>query len=295
MDYFLELFIIGLSLGSVYALVALGYSIVYGVLKVINFSHGEVYAVGAYCGYVLVAHIGLNFVASFIISAIFCGIFIWIVDIFLFRRVKASATVSLLMLHIGLSVAIRAVLSLIFGEKSLVLRHSVPEFWFDPFLGLQPVLNIHFILFLISAFLFLALFIFFKKTKTGLTIIAVSSNVEHAQALGIKVTTIVTLSYVIGASLAGLIAPLGAALTGLTPQIGFMLGIKAFTASVIGGIGRPIGALWGGVTIGLVESFVGGCFGSSYREYAIILVLALVLFVFPNGILRNSRKLEVNR
>ena len=277
-----DLVLVGLSQGCLYGAVAVGYSVVYGILRVINFSHGEVYASSAYVGYVLIAHQGTGLGTAMICSAVFAALMMWFVESNLLRRVGGRKE-ALLLAHIGLSVVIRALLSLLFGEHFTSIRqHLHAPSKLD--IGGVQLNSFYLVLMATAATLALALWFLIAKTSFGRILRAVVEDREAAAALGFGSAGVVTRAYVLGAACAGFIAPVGGALTELTPQMGFMLGVKAFIASALGGIGKPLGAMGAGLVLGIGEAFVGGLFGSQFREPFAFLLLIVLLAAFPHGL-----------
>lgn len=282
MTLYLELLLIGLSLGSLYAVVALGYSMVYGVVRVINFSHGEVYAASAYFGYWLITDLDLPLIGAMVLGAVFATLLIFCVERLLFRRIGPGQRLALLIAHIGVSVALRAVLSLAFGEQFVSIRSSLsPPVRFELF-GV-PLDSLQVSLAATAVLMCVALWVVVHRSSFGRALRAVAEDREAAESRGFSPSTTIAGAYLIGAACAGFAAPLGAALTELTPQMGLSLGLKAFVASVLGGIGKPVGAMIAGISIGIVESLVGGLWGSAYRESIFFAVLLIALLAFPRG------------
>lgn len=283
-DFLLDLVLIGLTSGCLYSLVALGYSIVYGVVGVINFSHGEVYAFGAYVGYVSIVMLGLPLPLAFLLSAVSTGCLALMAERLLFRPLSSGQNLSLLVAHIGLSVAIRSVLALVWGERFRTYR--TPNAVSEVLRVGGVALSLHHLLVLAAtALLGLGLWALLSHSRFGRALRAVSQGRDAAAAKGLPVVGTIAGAYALGGFLAGAAGVLAGHLTELTPQMGVLMGVKAFTASVLGGIGRPWGAVVGGLVVGVLEALVGGLVGGAFREAFVFGLLAVVLLAFPRGIM----------
>ena len=281
---FLQFVFSGLAIGMAYALVAVGYSLVFGILRLINFSHGSVYAFGAH---MVLMFIGFQWgpwygvLASLILTGIL-GVLIDKVALAPLRK-KRSVPIASLITTIGVSYIIQNLLMIIFGSE----RKSFPNF-FD-FGGINfgeiPVTSSQFILFSISLILLLVLTLIVKRTKIGLAMRAVEQNSKAANWMGINVNYVITFTFFLGGASAAIAGSLMAGYYQLVyPTMGFMMGLKAFAAAVLGGIGILHGSVVGGLVVGLSESLAAGYLGGTYRDAFAFIILIIILIIKPTGL-----------
>jgi branched-chain amino acid transport system permease protein len=292
MSEFLQQLINGIAWGSIYALIALGYTMVYGVLRLINFAHGDVYMVGAFAGFYAVKWVGLaqeptifGAVAIFLLSMGCCGILGFVIERGAYKPLRKAPRLTALITAIGVSLFLENAGQLIFGAD--------PKF-FPQIIAKKDVIssggiiltNQQVIVLVVSLFLMASLQLFIMRTKTGKAMRAVSFNREAASLMGISVDRIISITFVLGSALAGA----AAILVGLTnpkiePLMGIMPGIKAFVAAVLGGIGNVPGAMIGGMIMGIAEVMVVGYLSSTYRDAIAFAILILILLFKPSGLL----------
>jgi len=292
MSEFLQQLINGIAWGSIYALIALGYTMVYGVLRLINFAHGDVYMVGAFAGFYAVKWLGLaqeptifGAVVVFLLSMGCCGILGFVIERGAYKPLRKAPRLTALITAIGVSLFLENAGQLIFGAD--------PKF-FPQIIAKKDVIssggviltNQQVIVLAVSLFLMVSLQLFVLKTKTGKAMRAVSFNREAASLMGISVDRIISITFVLGSALAGA----AAILVGLTnpkiePLMGIMPGIKAFVAAVLGGIGNVPGAMLGGMIMGIAEVMVVGYLSSTYRDAIAFAILILILLFKPSGLL----------
>ncbi len=292
MSEFLQQLINGIAWGSIYALIALGYTMVYGVLRLINFAHGDVYMVGAFAGFYAVKWLGLaqeptifGAVVVFLLSMGCCGILGFVIERGAYKPLRKAPRLTALITAIGVSLFLENAGQLIFGAD--------PKF-FPQIIAKKDVIssggiiltNQQVIVLGVSLLLMVSLQLFVLKTKTGKAMRAVSFNREAASLMGISVDRIISITFVLGSALAGA----AAILVGLTnpkiePLMGIMPGIKAFVAAVLGGIGNVPGAMLGGMIMGIAEVMVVGYLSSTYRDAIAFAILILILLFKPSGIL----------
>lgn len=281
---FLQYVFSGLAIGMAYALVAVGYSLVFGILRLINFSHGSVYAFGAH---MTMMFIGFRWgpwygvLTSVILSGIL-GVMIDKIALAPLRR-KNSLPIASLITTIGVSYIIQNLLMIIYGSE----RKSFPNF-FD-YEGLDfgnlPITSSQFILFMISLLLLLVLTFVVKRTKIGLAMRAVEQNSKAASLMGIDVNYVITFTFFLGGASAAIAGSLIAGYYQLVyPTMGFMIGLKAFAAAVLGGIGVLHGSVVGGLVVGLAESFAAGYLGGTYRDAFAFIILIIILIIRPTGL-----------
>jgi branched-chain amino acid transport system permease protein len=289
MSEFLQQLINGIAWGSIYALIALGYTMVYGVLRLINFAHGDVYMVGAFAGFYAVKWVGLaqeptifGAVAIFLLSMGCCGILGFVIERGAYKPLRKAPRLTALITAIGVSLFLENAGQLIFGAD--------PKF-FPQIIAKKDVIssggiiltNQQVIVLVVSLFLMASLQLFIMRTKTGKAMRAVSFNREAASLMGISVDRIISITFVLGSALAGA----AAILTNpkIEPLMGIMPGIKAFVAAVLGGIGNVPGAMIGGMIMGIAEVMVVGYLSSTYRDAIAFAILILILLFKPSGLL----------
>lgn len=274
----------GLTLGIIYALVAVGFSLVFGILRLINFSHGSVYAFGAHMSMLF---LGLKFgaVAAVIASLLITGVLGIVIDKLGLEplRKKKSKAISSLITTIGISYIIQNMLMILFGSQTKFF----PKF-FDygniPIMG--SVVGVRqFAIFGISLLLLGALTFIVNHTKVGLAMKAIEQNQKAAHLMGINVNSVVTFTFFLGGASAAIAGSLIASYYQMVyPMMGFMVGLKAFAAAVLGGIGILYGSIIGGLFIGLSETFAATYLGGSYRDAIAFLILIIVLLLKPSGL-----------
>ncbi len=289
MTYFLQQLINGLQLGFVYALIALGYTMVYGIVRLINFAHGDVFMVGAYLGFFSLSVWRLPFPLAIVVAMVGCaglGVFI---ERMAYKPLRRAARISALITAMGVSLFLEYFTSLkfIFGPyfRAFPRPFAVKTFEFS---GLT-ISNIQIIVFSVAILLMVGLTLFVQKTKTGLAMRAVSYDKETATLMGVNVDNTISITFGIGAALAGAGGVLyGIAYPQIHPFMGIMPGLKAFVAAVLGGIGIIPGAMLGAVIMGVVEKLTEVYISSTLRDAAAFAILIIVLLVRPAGILGKS-------
>ena len=288
MQFFSHL-ISGLQLGSIYALVALGYTMVYGIIKLLNFAHGDIIMVGGYIALLAVTS-AFHPVISALITVAGCTVLAVILEKLAYTPLRFAPRLSLLITAIGISILLQNLAQLIFGAAPRPFP-SAALFPVGSFaVGAISVTYSSVATIVLSILSMVALTILVQKTKLGKAMRAASEDMEAAQLMGVNVNIVVTFTFAIGAALAGVGALLYAVRFPLiSPTIGAMLGLKAFVAAVLGGIGSIPGTMIGGYAIGLLEVFVAAIGFSAWVDGAVFLVLIIVLLVRPSGIM--GRKL----
>ena len=295
MDFLIQLFN-GLQLGSIYALIALGYTMVYGVAKLINFAHGDIIMVGAYTIFFVVQtslfRSGLPFYLSIIPAIIACTLLGVVIERIAYKPLRNSSSISILITAIGVSLFLENLFVKVFTANarpvpSLFNQASLNIFGIR--LSFQTIFTI-----VLTIILTIILQIFISKTKYGKMMLAVSEDYKASSLVGMNVDNTMTMTFAIGSALAGVASLLYvSSYPQITPFIGSMLGIKAFTAAVVGGIGSIPGAVIGGFILGMIEVMTRAYLSSSYADAIVFLVLILVLIVKPTGILGNMEKEKV--
>ncbi|HBA56034.1 branched-chain amino acid ABC transporter permease [Syntrophorhabdus aromaticivorans] len=284
-SYLLQQCINGLQLGAVYALIALGYTMVYGVLRLINFAHGDVFMLGAFIAYYLISKFNIPIYLVFAITMVCTAGAGFIIEKVAYKPLRNAPRISLLITAVGVSLFLEYFLSLKFLFTANYIGFPRP-FEVEVYdLSLFTVTNIQLIIFAVTAVSLLLLFLLIYRTRYGKAMRAVSYDQEVASLMGINIDATISLTFIVGAALAGV----GGILYSIAyPQInvfmGVMPGIKSFIAAVLGGIGIIHGAVLGGFVIGISEVFVSGFLSSTFRDGVIFIILFLVLLLKPSGI-----------
>ncbi len=285
LSYVLQQLLNGLQLGAVYALIALGYTMVYGVLRLINFAHGDIFMVGSFVAYFLIAKWQMPIYLVFVITMASTALLGFLVEKIAYKPLRAAPRISLLITAVGVSLFLEYFLSLkgLFSPNYIAFPRPFEVAGYG--LSLVAITNIQIIIFSVTAVSLLSLYLLVYKTKQGRAMRALSHDQETASLMGINVDATISFTFVIGTALAGI----GGILYGFAyPQInvfmGIMPGIKSFIAAVLGGIGLVHGAVLGGLIIGVSEVFVSAFLSSTLRDGLIFVILLLVLLFRPNGI-----------
>lgn len=283
---FLSYLVSGISLGSIYALIALGYTMVYGIAKMLNFAHGDVIMVGAFVIYTACTSWGLSPVVGVLISIVFCTLFGMLIERVAYKPLRKASSLAVLITAIGVSYLLQNAALLIFGSstKSFTSVVSIPALHlFDGQLVIsgETIATI-----LVSVIIMISLTLFINKTKPGRAMLAVAEDRGAAQLMGINVNSTISLTFAIGSGLAAIAgALLCSAYPALSSTTGSMPGIKAFTAAVFGGIGSIPGAMIGGILLGVIENLSKGYISTQLSDAIVFAVLIIVLLVKPTGIL----------
>ena len=288
----LQQLINGLILGSVHALLALGYTMVYGIIKLINFAHGDIYMMGAFIGYFLITKYHMNFFVALVLTMVLTAILGVVIEFLAYRPLRNSTRIAALITAIGVSFFLEYSMVRLVGAN----KHAFPQTLATVKYNLGPVsvTNVQLIILGVSIFLMLALQFIVQKTKMGKAMRAVSVDSDAAQLMGINVNSTISFTFALGSALAGA----GGVLIGLyynsvDPLMGMVPGIKAFVAAVLGGIGIIPGAAVGGFMIGLLETFSVSIGLASYKDAVVYAVLIIILLVRPAGILGKNVKEKV--
>lgn len=291
LSYIFQQLINGLQLGAVYALIALGYTMVYGVLRLINFAHGDIFMFGAFTAYYLISKWDVSIYFVFPVTMAVTGLLGFLIEKVAYRPLRSAPKISLLITAVGVSLFLEYFLSLnsLFTPNYIGFPRPFEVTGYD--FSLFTLTNIQAIIFAVTACSLGLLYLLIYKTKYGRAMRALSYDQEAASLMGVPVDGIISFTFVVGAALAGL----GGILYGFAyPQInvfmGIMPGIKSFIAAVLGGIGIIHGAVLGGIIIGVSEVFVSAFLSSTLRDGVIFLILFLVLLLKPSGIF--GRRIE---
>lgn len=281
----------GLSLGSIYALIALGYTMVYGIAKMLNFAHGDVIMVGAYAILATLTLSGYP-ILGVVVAVIICTVLGVVMEKVAYKPLRGASPLAVLITAIGVSYLLQSIAQLVFGSKSRTI--SLGNFGTVK-LGSVEINKATIITLVVAAVIMLVLQLFVKYTKTGRAMIAVSEDRGAAALMGINVNRIITITFAIGCSLAAAASVFYLLqIPSVTPTLGSMPGIKAFTAAVIGGIGSIPGAMLGGILLGLIEKV---CLSipvlAPYTTAIEFSMLIVILLVKPIGLLGKKRREKV--
>ena len=300
MEYFFELFLSGLTRGSIYALIALGYTMVYGIIELINFAHGEIYMIGAFTGLIVASILtfeGMHGLAVLVLATVVAVIYAmaygFTVEKIAYKPLRQAPRLSPLISAIGMSIFLQNYVLLAQTSNFLPFPSLIPELAF-----LEPVSHVissaEVVIVATTAVAMVLLTLLIKFTRMGKAMRATAQDKVMAMLVGIDVNRVISTTFVIGSALAALGGVLIASHIGqINFFIGFIAGIKAFTAAVLGGIGSIPGAALGGMVLGLTESFATGYVSSDYEDVFAFLLLVLILIFRPAGLLGRATAQKV--
>ncbi|MCD8121530.1 MAG: branched-chain amino acid ABC transporter permease [Clostridiales bacterium] len=283
---FLSYLINGISLGSVYAIIALGYTMVYGIAKMLNFAHGDIIMVGAFVTFTMVSTCGYPPMVGVLCAIVFCTVLGVVIERVAYKPLRGASKLAVLITAIGVSYLLQNLALLIFGSNS----HQFTSVVALPNLkladGALTISSVTIVTILLCIIIMVVLLTFINKTKIGQAMLAVSEDNGAATLMGIDVNRTIAVTFAIGSALAAIAgALLCSAYPSLTPYTGSMPGIKAFVAAVFGGIGSIPGAFIGGVLLGIIENLSKAYISSQLSDAIVFSVLIIVLLVRPTGIM----------
>ena len=286
---FLTYFVNGLSLGSIYAIIALGYTMVYGIAKMLNFAHGDVLMIGSYITFVFMSQMGINPIISVLLAAICCTSIGVIIERIAYKPLRGANSLSVLITAIGVSYFLQNIALLIFGANTKSFKSIVTIPPLKLFDGQLMISSESIVTIALCIVIMLALTTFINKTKMGQAMLAVSEDRSASTLMGINVNGTIAMTFAIGSFLAAFAGVLlCSAYPTLTPTTGAMPGIKAFVAAVIGGIGSIPGAFIGGLILGVLENLSKAYISAQLSDAIVFSVLIIMLLVRPAGILGKS-------
>jgi len=295
MDYFIELFLGGLTRGSIYALIALGYTMVYGIIQLINFAHGEIYMLGAFTALIvagILSMLGWNQIAILVIASIVAVVYSaaygFTIEKIAYKPLRQAPRLSALISAIGMSMFLQYYVLLAQTSNFLPFPNLIPDFKF-----LEPVEHIvrssEIVIYVTTAIVMVLLTGLIKFTKIGKAMRATAQDRNMAMLVGVDVNKVISMTFIVGSATAALGGVLIASHTGqINYYIGFIAGIKAFVAAVLGGIGSMPGAVLGSLVLGMSESFFTGYISSDYEDVFAFLFLVFTLIFRPSGILGRT-------
>ena len=283
---FLSYLINGISLGSVYAIIALGYTMVYGIAKMLNFAHGDIIMVGGFTVFTIVSTAGGSPVVGVLASIVVCTVLGVTIEKVAYRPLRGASPLAVLITDIGVSYLLQNVALLIFGSNARQFTSVVTLPALKLAGGKLSISGVTIVTIITCVIIMLALTTFINKTKIGQAMLAVSEDKGAATLMGINVNGTIAVTFAIGSSLAAIAGVLlCSAYPSLTPYTGSMPGIKAFVAAVFGGIGSIPGAMIGGILLGVIENLAKAYISSQLADAIVFSVLIIVLLVRPTGIL----------
>ena len=283
---FLSYLCSGISLGSIYAIIALGYSMVYGIAKMLNFAHGDVIMIGAYICFCATQYWGMAPITSVVVAMVVCTLLGVVIERLAYKPLRAASSLAVLITAIGMSYLLQNSALLIWGANpksfpSVVSIGSISLFDGQLLISGETIVTV-----LANIVIMIALTLFTGKTKLGKAMRVVSEDKGAAELMGINVNATISLTFAIGSALAAIAGVLlCSAYPALTPTTGSMPGIKAFTAAVFGGIGSIPGAMLGGILLGLIEIFGKAYISTELGDAIVFLILIIMLLVKPTGLL----------
>ncbi len=280
---FLQHLLNGIIIGGIYAMVALGYSMVYGVLQIVNWAHADVLMFGTFIGMLLATKLGFPVIAMVLLAACFTSILGMGVERVAYRPIKRNRRMAVLVSALGMSTFLQNLAQLIFGSSTQPFS-TIKKTNYK--IGTVSFTNMQIIILSVTAMMLIILYILVYKTKMGIAMRACSVSIENAKLMGVNTNMIISSTFGIGAFMAGIAGILvGTYYSAVYPTMGYLLGMKAFAAAILGGIGSIPGAVLGGFVIGIIESLGAGYISSDYRDAYAFIVMILILVLRPSGIM----------
>jgi branched-chain amino acid transport system permease protein len=305
MGFFFQELVNGITTGALYSLVALGFSMVYGILKLLNFAHGDLYMVGAYVGFFVIQWFGgpsalsisvpLLLLIMFVLAAVLVGGLGVAIERFAYRPLRDAPRIAPLITAIGISFFLENAALLLFGAQFRV--YNTADFISlssGITIGSVTIDSVQIMVLVLGLLLTVGLRELVNRTRLGKQMRAVAADREAAEMMGVNVNFTISATFFLGSALAGVAGVMGGLLFNqVTPTIGFIVGLKAFTAAVVGGIGSIPGAMLGGLLIGVAESMITGYVSSTYTNLFVFALLIVVMLVRPSGLLGRAQLQKV--
>lgn len=289
---FIQQLINGLALGSVYALLALGYTMVYGIIQLINFAHGEIYMIGAFAGFYSATTLKLPLIPTLLVAMATSALAGIIIEKIAYKPLRNSPRITLLITAIGVSLLLQNTMRILVGSDPKPFPDLINAGTLN--IGAVQIQWKTILMFLVSALLVLVLQFIVYKTKLGKAMRAASQDIEAASLMGINVNNTISFTFALGSALAGIAGVLVAiSYPSITPYIGVMPGLKSFVAAVLGGIGSIPGALVGGLLIGILETLSKAYISTSFSDAIVFGILILILLIKPSGLLGKKANVKV--
>lgn len=297
MEVFLQQVINGVTIGSIYGLIAIGYTMVYGIIGMVNFAHGDVFMVSAFFALIFflvltswlgLASITVALILVMVISMVLTGLLTWAIERVAYAPLRNSFRLAPLISAIGMSIFLQNVVRLAQGSRDIAMPSLITGGWsIGPEEGFHATLSyMQLVIFIVTFITMTALTLFISRSRMGRACRACAEDIKMTNLLGINTNNVIALTFVIGAALAAVAGVLLSLYYGvINPYIGFMAGLKAFTAAVLGGIGSIPGAVLGGLLLGVTEAITAGYFSTEYKDVVAFSLLILILLFRPTGIL----------
>jgi len=291
---FLSYLISGLGLGSVYAIIALGYTMVYGIAKMLNFAHGDIIMIGAYVAFFALSKFSMPVFIAVLMAVLVCTCLGVIIEKLAYKPLRNASSLSVLITAIGVSYFLQNGAQLLWSSAPKIFPTSFAEGSFELFDGQLIISYINVITIIVCIVIMIALTLFINKTKIGRAMRACSEDKDAAKLMGINVNKTISITFAIGSGLAAIASILlCSTYPSVSPTLGSMPGIKAFTAAVFGGIGSIPGALLGGILLGIIETFAKVYISTQLSDAIVFGVLIIVLLIRPTGILGKQEREKV--
>ena len=289
---FIEQLINGLRTGSIYALIAIGYTMVYGIAKMINFAHGDIIMVGAYALYFSISVLGLPVPVALLVTVIVCSVLGVLIEKIAYKPLRKAQPLAVLITAIGMSFFLQSSSLLIFGSTPIPFQSVIPNENIK--VGPVTISSITLVTLVVTAVAMILLTLFINKTKLGSAMRAVSEDKGAAELMGINVNSTISMAFAIGSALAAVAGILYISqYQSMKPTLGALPGIKAFVAAVLGGIGSIPGAMLGGILLGLIESVSKAYISTELADAIVFGVLIVVLLFRPSGLLGKKKIVKV--
>ncbi|MBS5660490.1 MAG: branched-chain amino acid ABC transporter permease [Clostridiales bacterium] len=289
---FITQLINGLNVGSVYALIALGYTMVYGIAKMLNFAHGDVIMVGSYTVFIAISSLKFPPYLSILVGIIVCTVLGVVVEKIAYKPLRNTSPLTVLITAIGVSYFLQSLSLLIFGDQQRSFQSLISFAGFEA--GGIKMSGNQIVTLVVTLLIMVGLTLFINKTKTGSAMLAVSEDKGAAELMGVNVNKTISLTFAIGSALAAVAGVLYSSSYGfIGPYMGAMPGIKAFIAAVLGGIGSIPGAMLGGILLGIIESLSKAYISTELSDAIVFGILILVLIIRPAGLLGKNRMEKV--
>jgi len=285
---FLQQIINGLASGSIYAMVALGYTMIYGILGLINFAQGEIYMAGAFAAVLLISQFHVPFIIAFFFALVVSSIVGVLMERFAFRPLRNSNPLIPLIAAIGLSLSLQSLARILFGPNNRPFPIEFNYKIVHIFGARIPIIDI--VILVVSGVLMIALTVFIKRSKYGRAMVASAVDSDTARLMGINVNSMVTLTFIIGSVLSGAAGVMTAVYYNATyPTMGMLTGLKAFAAAILGGVGSIPGAIVGGLIMGVAENLGAAYISSGLKDAVAFAIMIVVLIIRPSGIFGKGK------
>jgi len=281
----------GFIAGSIYALVAVGYTLIYGILKFINFAHGEIFMLGAYGAFFLVVRCKINIFIAFPLTMFLVALAGVIIERLAYRPLRNASRLVTLLSAIGISICLQNIVALFFGNEMRSIRQGIIKPGWNV-LGATITQN-QVVIFAAACLQMVFLHLFLMRTKFGKAIRATAEDLKSAEILGINIDEVIAVTFALSSALAAVAGILVSFEQDMVPTMGIMTGLKAFTAAVVGGIGNVPGAMLGGIAIGLIENLGIAVIPSGYKDLIAFSILILMLMFRPIGLFGNLRERQL--